>query len=354
MRKIIHIDMDCYYAAVEMRDNPAYRSVPLAIGGSSDRRGVISTCNYLAREFGVRSAMATAHAMKLCPNLVLAPGRMELYSEISKQIREIFSRYTEKIEPLSLDEAYLDVSDCELFSGSATLIAEDIRQTIFAETQLTASAGVAPCKFVAKIASDENKPNGICVITPDKLDAFVTGLPLGKIPGVGKVTLQKLNNMGLYTCADVRKFPFDELIKRFGKFGPVIWDRSHGVDDRELSTNRQRKSVGVERTLAEDIINSEDCHTMLESLYPKLCERLKKSSPDMRIQSQGVKLKFSDFQQTTVEHRCQKLDKAYFTDLLNEALSRRANRGVRLVGLHVALLNQSKSTQLAFTFPELE
>jgi DNA polymerase-4 len=346
--------MDCYYAAVEMRDNPAYRNVPLAIGGSSDRRGVISTCNYLAREFGVRSAMATAHAMKLCPNLVLAPGRMELYSEISKQIREIFSRYTEKIEPLSLDEAYLDVSECELFSGSATLIAEDIRRAIFAETQLTASAGVAPCKFIAKIASDENKPNGICVITPDKLDAFVISLPLGKIPGVGKVTLQKLNNMGLYTCADVRKFPFDELVKRFGKFGPVIWDRSHGVDQRELSTNRQRKSVGVERTLAEDIINSEDCHGMLESLYPKLHERLKKTNPDMRIQSQGVKLKFSDFQQTTVEHKCQKLDRAFFTELLNEALSRRENRGIRLVGLHVGLSNQGKSKQLVFTFQEPE
>lgn len=346
--------MDCYYAAVEMRDNPAYRNVPLAIGGSSDRRGVISTCNYIARQFGVRSAMATAHALKLCPNLVLAPGRMELYSEISKQIRHIFSRYTDRIEPLSLDEAYLDVSDCELFSGSATLIAEDIRRAIFAETQLTASAGVAPCKFVAKIASDENKPNGICVITPDKLDAFVSQLSLGKIPGVGKVTLQKLHNMGLYTCADVRQHPFDELVKCFGKFGPVIWDRSHGVDDRELSIDRQRKSVGVEHTLAADIINPDDCHAMLDSLYPKLHERLIKSSPDMLIQSQGVKLKFSDFQQTTVEHRCQKLDKAYFSDLLNEALARRAGRGIRLVGLHVGLPNQDNSQQLVFTFPEPE
>ncbi len=354
MRKIIHIDMDCYYAAVEMRDNPAYRDVPLAIGGSSDRRGVIATCNYIARQFGVRSAMATAHALKLCPNLVLAPGRMELYSEISKQIRQIYTRYTDKIEPLSLDEVYLDVSDCELFAGSATLIAEDIRRAIYAETQLTASAGVAPCKFVAKIASDENKPNGICVVTPDKLDAFVRQLSLGKIPGVGKVTLQKLHNMGLYTCADVRQHPFEELVKRFGKFGPVIWDRSHGMDDRELNIDRQRKSVGVERTLAEDIIKAEDCHEMLDSLYAKLHERLKKSSPDMHIQSQGVKLKFSDFQQTTVEHRCQKLDMAYFSDLLNEALARRANRGIRLVGLHVGLPSQDKSQQMVFTFPEPE
>jgi DNA polymerase-4 len=354
LRKIIHIDMDCYYAAVEMRDNPAYRDVPLAIGGSSDRRGVISTCNYIARQFGVRSAMASAHALKLCPNLVLAPGRMALYSEISQQIGEIYSRYTDKIEPLSLDEAYLDVSDCELFAGSATLIAEDIRRAIFAETQLTASAGVAPCKFVAKIASDENKPDGICVITPDKMDAFVSQLSLGKIPGVGKVTLQKLNDMGLYRCSDVRKYPFETLVKRFGKFGPVIWNRSHGVDDRELSIDRQRKSVGVERTVPQDIINPDECHDMLETLYPKLLERLKKTSPQLHIQSQGVKLKFSDFQQTTVEHRCQKLDKAFFSDLLNEALARRANRGIRLVGLHVGLPSQDNSQQLVFTFPEPE
>jgi DNA polymerase-4 len=348
LRKIIHIDMDCYYAAVEMRDNPEYRNVPLAIGGSSDRRGVISTCNYQARKYGVRSAMATAHALKLCPDLVLAPGRMSLYSEISQQIREIFTRYTNKIEPLSLDEAYLDVSDCELFAGSATLIAEDIRKAIFAETQLTASAGVAPCKFVAKIASDENKPNGICVITPDKLDDFVIKLPLGKIPGVGKVTLGKLNNMGLYTCADIRQFPFEDLIKGFGKFGSVIWDRSHGLDNRNLSVERQRKSIGVERTLAEDISSKEDCIKMLDSLFPMLEKRLDKSGA--KIQSQGIKLKFSDFQQTTVEHRCQLLNKAYFLELLTEGLSRQNGRGIRLVGLHVGLADSAESKQLVFTF----
>jgi DNA polymerase-4 len=340
--------MDCYYAAVEMRDNPEYRDVPLAIGGSSDRRGVIATCNYQARKFGVRSAMATAHALKLCPELVLAPGRMALYSEISQQIREIFSRYTDKIEPLSLDEAYLDVSDCDLFSGSATLIAEDIRRVIFEETQLTASAGVAPCKFVAKIASDENKPNGICVITPDKLDDFVIALPLGKIPGVGKVTLAKLNNLGLYSCADVRQFCFEDLIKRFGKFGSVIWDRSHGLDNRNLSLARQRKSVGVERTLAQDIHSQDECIKMIDSLFPLLEQRLNKTQAP--IQSQGIKLKFSDFQQTTVEHKCQVLDKNYFLKLLTEGLSRQANRGIRLVGLHVALADIADNKQLAFSF----
>ncbi|GAB5379895.1 MAG: DNA polymerase IV [Aliiglaciecola sp.] len=350
MRKIIHIDMDCFYAAVEMRDNPHLRNLPIAIGGSKDRRGVISTCNYPARKFGVRSAMATAHALKLCPDLVMVPGRMSLYVEVSRQIREIFSRYTDKIEPLSLDEAYLDVSDCTLFSGSATLIAQDIRKSIVEETGLTASAGVAPCKFVAKIASDENKPNGICVITPDKLDEFVKALPLGKIPGVGKVTVQKLHNLGLYTCEDVRAYPLEQLVKRFGKFGPVIWNRSHAIDDRDLSLSRERKSVGVERTLSEDIDSKEACLEVMETLYPKLEERLQSARGNMRIQSQGVKLKFSDFQQTTVEHRCAELTKDYFVELLEEAYSRKAQRGIRLVGLHVGLPSKTKFQQLALPF----
>lgn len=354
LRKIIHIDMDCYYAAVEMRDNPTLTFKPIAIGGSASGRGVISTCNYPARKFGIRSAMATAHALKLCPELVLISGRMEVYVEVSKHIRAIFSRYTDKIEPLSLDEAYLDVSDCNLFAGSATLIAEDIRRTILHETGLTASAGVAPCKFVAKIASDENKPDGICVITPDKLDDFVKGLPLGKIPGVGKVTVQKLHNLGLYSCADVRAYPLEQLVKRFGKFGPVIWNRSHGIDDRDLSLSRERKSVGVERTVAEDLASKEQCFEMLETLYPKLEERLGKACGNMRIQSQGVKLKFSDFQQTTVEHRCQELSKEYFVELLDEAYARKADRGIRLVGLHVGLPNNNDSFQLTFPFEKIE
>ena len=342
--------MDCFYAAVEMRDNPALRDVPLAIGGSSDRRGVISTCNYIARKFGVRSAMATAHAIKLCPDLVLAPGRMEVYSDISRQIRGIFARYTDKIEPLSLDEAYLDVSDTTLFGGSATLVAQDIRKAILLETGLTASAGVAPCKFVAKIASDENKPNGICVITPDKLDAFVLKQPLRKIPGVGKVTAEKLATMGLLTCADVREFPFDELIKRFGKFGAVLWARSHGEDERQLQTDRLRKSVGVERTMAQDIHSKTDCQKMVDVLFPMLKKRLLKSSPELLIHSQGIKLKFSDFQQTTVEHRCKVLSQSYFETLLMQALERQQNRGIRLVGLHVGLAPEATAQQLSFDF----
>ena len=194
MRKIIHVDMDCFYAAVEMRDNPQLRDIPIAIGGSRERRGVISTANYPARKFGVRSAMPTGMALKLCPHLRLLPGRFDAYKEASAQICDIFTRYTPLIEPLSLDEAYLDVTDSPHCHGSATLMAQEIRATIFRETGLTASAGIAPIKFLAKIASDLNKPDGQYVITPPEMAGFLLSLPLAKIPGVGKVSAKKLED----------------------------------------------------------------------------------------------------------------------------------------------------------------
>jgi DNA polymerase-4 len=347
MRKIIHVDMDCFFAAVEMRDDPSLRDIPLAIGGSKDRRGVISTANYPARRYGVRSAMSTAMALKLCPHLKVIPGRMEAYKEASRHIREIFSRYTSLIEPLSLDEAYLDVSDCTACSGSATLIASEIRQTIADELNLTASAGVAPIKFLAKIASDLNKPNGQFVITPDKVAGFLRDLPLAKIPGVGKVTAGKLQEVGLLTCGDVQHYDLAILLKRFGKFGRVLWERCQGIDEREISPERLRKSVGVERTLAEDIHDWESCVALIERLYPELELRLTRVSPDLRIARQGVKLKFHDFQQTTQEHVWPVLNKEDLLKVAQEAWNmRRGGRGVRLVGLHVTLQDPQIERQL--------
>ncbi|HAT1573064.1 MAG: DNA polymerase IV [Kluyvera cryocrescens] len=347
MRKIIHIDMDCFFAAVEMRDNPALRDIPIAIGGSRVQRGVISTANYPARKFGVRSAMPTGMALKLCPHLTLLPGRFEAYREASHHIREIFSRYTSLIEPLSLDEAYLDVSDSTHCHGSATLMAQEIRQTIFNELALTASAGVAPVKFLAKIASDLNKPNGQFVLTPAEVPAFLKTLPLSKIPGVGKVSAAKLESMGLRTCEDVQKSDLAMLLKRFGKFGRILWERSQGIDEREIHNDRQRKSIGVERTLEEDIHEWSDCEAIIERLYPELERRLAKVKPDLLIARQGVKLKFNDFQLTTQEHVWPKLNK---DDLIATAQKswheRRAGRGVRLVGLHVTLLDPQLERQL--------
>jgi DNA polymerase-4 len=340
--------MDCFFAAVEMRDDPSLRDIPLAIGGSADRRGVISTANYPARRYGVHSAMSTAMALKLCPHLKLLPGRMAAYKEASQHIREIFARYTPLIEPLSLDEAYLDVTDCTQCNGSATLIAQQIRQAISDELNLTASAGIAPIKFLAKIASELNKPNGQYVITPAQVPEFLQQLPLSKIPGVGKVTAKRLEEVGLITCADVQQYDLVALLKRFGKFGRVLWERCQGIDLREVSPERLRKSVGVERTLAEDIHDWEECETLIvDKLYPELEMRLRKVKPDLHIARQGVKLKFQDFQQTTQEHVWPVLNK---DDLINVARQvwreRREGRGVRLVGLHVTLLDPQLERQL--------
>lgn len=347
MRKIIHVDMDCFFAAVEMRDDPRLRDIPIAIGGSRVARGVISTANYPARKYGVRSAMPTAMALKLCPQLKVIPGRYDAYKEASVHIREIFSRYTSLIEPLSLDEAYLDVSDSPHCQGSATLMAREIRQTIQQELNLTASAGVAPIKFLAKIASDINKPNGQCVITPEEMPGFLLALPLAKIPGVGKVTARKLEELGLNTCADVQKSDLAMLLRRFGKFGRVLWERSHGFDDREVITERQRKSLGVERTLSEDIHDWEACLEIIDTLFEELERRLIKIKPDRQIARQGVKLKFNDFQLTTQEHVWPELNKADLIAVARKSWDeRRGGRGVRLVGLHVTLLNPQIERQL--------
>ncbi|GAA5647275.1 MULTISPECIES: DNA polymerase IV [Vibrio] len=348
-RKIIHIDMDCFFAAVEMRDNPHYRNRPLAVGGHEKQRGVISTCNYEARRFGVRSAMPTARALKLCPQLLVVPGRMEVYKQVSAHIRAIFARYTDKIEPLSLDEAFLDVSECSLCHGSATLIAEAIRQDIWTELQLTASAGVAPIKFLAKVASDLNKPNGQTVIPPDQVQQVVDKLPLEKIPGVGKVTLEKLHAAGYYLCEDIKQADYRELLRRFGRLGQSLWKRSHGIDDREVVVARERKSVGVERTFAENIVSYDQCWQVIEEkLFPELERRLEKVSPEKLISKQGIKLKFADFQLTTIEHTHNRLEREYFKVLLRDILKRQQGREIRLLGLSVMLRPELQTKQLSF------
>jgi len=348
-QKIIHIDMDCFYAAVEMRDNPNLKDIPIAVGGNGPR-SVLSTCNYIARSYGVRSAMPNSRALALCPELVIVNGRMDAYKAASKQIRAIFERYTDIIEPLSLDEAYLDVTDCELFQGSATLIAQQIRTDIFEELNLTASAGIAPSKFLAKIASDENKPNGQCVITPETVSDFVEDLPLKKIHGIGPKTAEKLKRHGFETCADIRKSSIKNLSLLMGKFAKVIYERSHGIDNRKLEVSRERKSLAIERTFAVDISEHADCVEVVAKLFPQLEQRLEKVG-DRKITKQGIKLKFADFNQTTVEQQSHECTKTVFIDLLNKALERAENRKVRLIGLTLGFSNTScDESQLSFTF----
>ncbi|OOF82086.1 DNA polymerase IV [Rodentibacter caecimuris] len=349
-RKIIHIDMDCFYASVEIRENPLLQGKPVAVGGDSRQRGVLTTCNYEARKFGLHSAMPTAQAVKKCPHLILVPVNMPLYKQVSAQIHQIFHRYTDIIEPLSLDEAYLDVTDCEKCSGSATWIAQEIRQAIFDELKLTASAGVAPLKFLAKIASDMNKPNGQFVIKPNEVAEFVKALPLKKIPGVGKITSQRLLEMGLETCADVQRLDQTVLLNQFGKIGKRIWDFSHGIDEREVQAHRERKSIGVERTLVENIERSEQGIALLDNLYAELLRRLERAAPNIPLtafRKIGVKLKFEDFQVTTLEKTGLPLSLASFQQLLIQIWQRSQGKSVRLIGLNVALPEENKQEQMS-------
>ena len=349
-RKIIHIDMDCFYASIEIRENPALADKPVAVGGRAEQRGVLTTCNYIARKFGLHSAMSTAQALKLCPNLVLLPVNMPLYRAVSQQIHEIFQRYTSIIEPLSLDEAYLDVTDCDKCAGSATWIAQEIRQAIFNELHLTASAGIAPLKFLAKIASDQNKPNGQFVIEPKEVSDFVANLPLKKIPGVGKVTSEKLLQMGLVCCADVQKTERHLLLNLFGKMGQRIWQYSHGIDEREIQSHRERKSVGVETTLLSNIYQLEEGVEVLATLYPQLVKRVQRACPEMplaQLRKIGVKLKFEDFQVTTLEKSAVEFSSENFQQLLGQIWARRQGRSIRLIGLHVTLPEEKASEQMS-------
>ena len=336
MKKIIHIDMDCFYAAIEMRDDPTLAGHPLAVGGQPDKRGVVATCNYEARAFGIHSAMAMSQAVRRCPDLMILPPRMSYYRDISKQIRAIFQRYTDVIEPLSLDEAFLDVTDCNQCRGSATLIAEDIRSAIRNELQLTASAGIAPVKFLAKICSDENKPDGQFVITPSEVDQFTAALPLRKIPGVGKVSAQKLAKLGLNTCQDVRDFGEPLLVKQFGKFGRALYQRALGIDKRSVVTEWVRKSVSAERTLTVDYEDPSEGLELLAKITEEVAARYEPYK-ERGIRSLQVKLKFSDFSQTTMERKAERVDLELAKQLMVDAWARGDGKSVRLIGVGVSL-----------------
>ncbi|MGY4675067.1 DNA polymerase IV [Ursidibacter arcticus] len=348
-RKIIHIDMDCFYASIEMRENPTLIGKAVAVGGSANQRGVLTTCNYEARKFGLHSAMPTAQALKLCPQLVLLPVNMSLYKEVSAQIHQIFQRYTSIIEPLSLDEAYLDVTHCQHHSGSATWIAQAIRQAIWNELQLTASAGIAPLKFLAKIASDQNKPNGQFVIPPEQVADFISTLPLKKIPGVGNVTNEKLKQLGFHTCADIQKSEKHFIFQQFGKFGQRLWDFSHGIDEREIEVNRPRKSLAVENTLLQDISDLNSAKMIVCEQFNKLVFRIQRNwadTPLSEFKKLGIKLKFDDFSQTTLERTMDNFTQENFLYLLEQIWQRRNGRKIRLIGINAHFPNKKVTTQL--------
>ncbi|WP_395622002.1 DNA polymerase IV [Sphingomonas daechungensis] len=295
VRKIIHIDMDAFYASVEQRDNPELKGKPVAVGGG--HRGVVAAASYEARKFGIRSAMPSVTAKRRCADLIFVKPRFDVYREVSHQIRAIFADYTDLIEPLSLDEAYLDVTADRLGLGTARATAEKIRRRIREETGLTASAGVSYCKFVAKLASDQNKPDGLCVITPERAQAYIAALPVSRFHGIGPVTARKLEGMGIMTGADLQERSLAELELRFGSSGHWYWRISRGIDDREVCSDRPYKSVSAERTFDEDLTDPDRLASELERIAGYAWARVERA--DVTGRTVTLKVKFGDFTNIT-------------------------------------------------------
>lgn len=343
-RKIIHLDCDCFFAAVEVRDRPELRGQCVAVGGDPGKRGVIATCNYEARAFGVRSAMASAQALKLCPRLVILPPRFEAYRQVSRQIQQIFSRYTQLIEPLSLDEAYLDVSDCPQFANSATRIAAAIRAEVKAQTQLTISAGVAANKFLAKIASDWDKPDGLFTLAPADVPAFIQRLPVRRIPGVGRATWAKMQSLGLETCADLQHLSRLELHRHFGSFGERLYQLCRGEDERPVVTSRRHKSVSVETTFDEDKHTLDDWLGALPALLGDLQRRANRLDSSYGIAAIQAKVRYQDFTQAGCQHSQPQADIDSYRDLLCQLWQKRA-APIRLLGIGMRLKDEELALQ---------
>src|SRR5688500_3308373 len=343
LRKIIHVDMDAFFASVEQRDNPQLRGKPVAVGGGGTR-GVVAAASYEARKFGVRSAMPAATARRLCPELIFTKGRFDAYREVSNQIRAIFREFTPHVEPLSLDEAYLDVTDDLRGIGSATRIAEIIRERIRAETRLTASAGVSYNKFLAKLASDQNKPDGLCVIRPGQGAAFVQSLPVRRFHGIGPRGAEKMARLGIVTGADLAARDIAWLRQHFGSFADYLYRAARGIDLRPVRANRIRKSLGSERTFGEDLSSGAALREALDSIIDNVWDSI--AERELRGRTITLKMKYTDFQIVT---RARSLphpvaDKAEFAKVARALLDEQLPLPlpIRLMGLTLSSLEGEK------------
>src|SRR5256886_4466976 len=323
--------MDCFYAAIELRDRPSLRGKPVAVGGARDRRGVLTTCNYEARKFGVHSAMPTFMALQRCPNLIVLPTRFDVYRREAATIRAILLRFTPLIEPLSLDEAYLDVT---AHPGAPGALAQVIRGMIFRKTKLTSSAGIGPNKLIAKIASEINKPNGQFEVRPEQVQEFMEKLPVRKIWGIGEKTERKMEELGVKTCGELQRFSRPELVDLFGKFGLELYDLCRGIDHRPVEPDRPRKSLSTEETFAVDLTTLEQCEEELEELFQDLMADLAQKESTRAITKIFVKLKFNDFTRTTAERAGLAPKLPDFRALLAEGFGR-TGKPVRLTGVGV-------------------
>ena len=341
IRKIIHVDMDAFYASVEQRDNPELRGKPVAVGGSS-KRGVVAAASYEARTFGVRSAMPSVVAQRRCPDLIFTKPRFEVYRGVSRHIREIFARHTDLIEPLSLDEAYLDVTEDKQSIGSAVKIAKAIRAAIREETGLTASAGVSYNKFIAKLASDQNKPDGLCIILPDQGAAFVAGLPVRRFHGVGPRSAEKMAALGIETGADLAARSEEWLCQHFGSAGHYLFKAARGIDNRAVNPSRERKSLGAESTYFEDKRGDEDLRAALDEIVETVWERIERS--ETRGRTIVLKARYSDFRTITRSRSPGHIieNKSEFAALGHDLLSAilPSEMGIRLLGLTLTSIVQ--------------
>ena len=358
VRKIIHVDMDAFYASVEQRDDPRLRGKPVIVGGQPNGRGVVAACSYEAREFGVRSAMPSSEAVRRCPDAIFLKPRFEHYKSVSSQLREVFHSFTPLVEPLSLDEAYLDVTNSALFGGSAVLLASEIRVRILERTGLTASAGVSYNKFLAKIASDYDKPDGLFCITPAEGEVFVAGLSVGKIHGVGKVTQARMHQLGIRAGSDLKTRTLEELRSEFGKAAEYYYLAARGVDHRPVRSSRLRRSIGSERTFSENLQKREQMLPILESLGEELLSSLQKQK--LRASTLNIKARFGDFTTVTRAYtrRAGSIDSEVFESmapcLLDRALAVKSesydqeclprHKGVRLLGVSFSSLAKFDDT----------
>ncbi len=356
IRKIIHIDMDAFFASVEQLDNPSLRGKPVAVGGSKER-GVVAAASYEARKFGVRSAMPSSRAYQLCPKITFVKPRFERYKEISDQIREIFHSYTDLVEPLSLDEAYLDVSENLKGMPSATLIAKAIKKEIKEQVKLTASAGISVNKFLAKVASDYNKPDGITLIGPEKVHDFLMQLPVKDFFGVGKVTAKKMDELGIFRGSDLIQWSKEALHLKFGKAGLYYYNMVRGNDDRPVNPHRIRKSLGAERTFSEDLTELEDMKLALRKIIEEVVRRLEKANKEGK--SLTLKVKFNDFTQitrsTTLEENFNSFEMIVdhtFKLLENISWSEHPH-GVRLLGATISNFGNEEEDEKPTTVQQL-
>lgn len=338
--KIIHVDMDSFYASVEIKDRPELKNKPVAVAGSSENRGVVTTCNYVARKYGVHSAMPSITAKRLCPQIIFLPVDMEKYRSVSKEIHKIYKCYTKIIEPVSLDEAYLDVTESEYCQGDPEKMASQIRMKIFQDLGITASAGISSNKFLAKIASEWNKPNGQYSIADKDIENFILKVPIRKIHGVGAKTEIILKKNGINTCEDIQRLSKESLIKLLGKYGCTLYSLSRGVDDRKVESHKISKSLSVEDTYMVDLTDLTQALNKLKLLYTELLNRLdKKIYKNRLIKSCYVKIKFSNFKLTTIQVSSKIISYEIYSNLLKKSLISNS-KSIRLLGVGVQFNNE--------------